>query len=417
MTLNGHDRTYGFRMVSTNSEGKKVLQMLQNYQDYPGPGPAAPDGSIKNSGYLRKIIFDPDAGKVSVQTFSPTFTAQPVLTGDAHQFSYDVAFLPQLAGGSVSPIFVTDAATCPAIGHAQPFDASPGPGGTSLPLGWTAMQIAGDAGTFSSARPIGPADVAAAAAGNQTLLTVSAAPTGPWTGQLANIPGARSTGQAIGSNPGGNAASVIQLKVTNGTGEQTNFIHLYYELARPWASLDDDGTELPGFSLFWSVTGGTAAGDWQTLGADTSPGYRAWDIVLPVPLDPGADLYLRWADDNALTAGGEAAAENAWSLDDVRVVMSVSADPSVRGDADCDGDVDEADYLALKAHLGHTDATWQEGDFNHDGIAGSEDLSLLEHNFDGLGLSSPPAPTPEPASLAMLAAGALGILLRRRPGR
>lgn len=410
MTLNGHDRTFGFRMVSTNSAGKPVLQMLQNYQDYLGP-----DGESKDSGYLRKMIFDPDNGKISVQTFSPTFTAQPYLTGDAHQFSYDVAFLPQINGGTLSPIFVTDAATCRTTGADQGFDVTPGPGGTALPLGWTAWQIAGNADTFTSARPIAAGDVASASATGRTLLNVTAPPAGSWGNQFANVVGGGATGQALASNPGGNGASIIQLKVTNGTGEPTSTVRLYYDLDLLWPAAADDGGELPGYSLFWSTTGSTTAGDWHTLGLDDFAGYKAWDIDLSVPLIPGADLYIRWADDNALTAAGEAGAENVWAIDNARVVM-IDPGPPTPGDTNDDDIVDASDYGNLIAQFGGPPGV-DSADFNGDIFVDLADFAIMRGNF-GFGVSSPDAEfgatTPEPATLTVLALGGLAILRRHK---
>ena len=320
MVLNGHNHGVN-RTVSTNSGGKKVLEILTNYQE---------DKTISgetDTGYLRKIIFDTDAGKISVQTYSPTYAEQPWLTDNKNQFSYDVAFLPQLPGGTLSPIFVTDAATCTAAGYTQGFDTVPGPSGTSLPLGWSVRQISGTGDTFSGVHPIEPADVAGATSSSQTLLPADNPPGGSWGNQAGNA--ASGSGRALATNPGSNGAGVIQLAVTNGIGAPALSVQLAYDLQMLWSSPGDDGTQLPGYSVFWSSTGGTAAGDWTKLGEDSVAGSKAWNIALPVALNPGVDFYLRWADDNVAGVGGEAAAENVWSLDNVRVSMSATAEPDL----------------------------------------------------------------------------------------
>ena len=410
MVINGHSRGVN-RVVTENVAGKQVLQMLVNYQDEPTAG------GETDSGYLRKIIFDPDNGRISFQTYSPTYAAQPWLTSDAHQFSYDVAFLPQTPGGTLGPIYLTDAATCGAAGGRQDFDTVPGPAGTSMPLGWTAWKIDGTAGTFSAARPIGPADIASASAAAAMLSVIETPPAGTFGSQVANVPGI--TGRALGTNPGDVAASVVQWKVTNGTGASADVVHLYYDLSLPWYGEDDDGRELPGYALFWSATGGSDPGNWALLGTDTSAGLKAWDVALPAAIEPGADLYLRWADDNAL-AGGEASPEDVWSLDNVRIVMTDTPDPSVRGDADGDGDVDADDFIALKRNLGSHSATWEQGDFDHDQDVDRDDLRLLAARFGRPGdlpLQLPPGnPVPEPATLFLLALGAAGLIRRKGEG-
>ena len=50
---------------------------------------------------------------------------------------------------------------------------------------------------------------------------------------------------------------------------------------------------------------------------------------MPAPLGPGADLYLRWADDNVAGPGGETAAENVWSVDNVRLAMTMVPQPGI----------------------------------------------------------------------------------------
>ena len=51
------------------------------------------------------------------------------------------------------------------------------------------------------------------------------------------------------------------------------------------------------------------------------------------------------------------------------------------GDLDLDGDVDFADFLALSANFGRTDAVWTDGDLDHSGTVAFADFLILSQNF------------------------------------
>jgi len=91
--------------------------------------------------------------------------------------------------------------------------------------------------------------------------------------------------------------------------------------------------------------------------------------------------------------------------------------PSTLGDTDCDGDVDCEDYLTVKANLGTGQgAHWAHGDFDRDRDVDRDDLLALVAHYAGAGGegATGPASTPEPATLALLAAGALVGIRRKR---
>ncbi len=91
----------------------------------------------------------------------------------------------------------------------------------------------------------------------------------------------------------------------------------------------------------------------------------------------------------------------------------------IPGDTNDDGVVDAADYIAIKTNFGLTgiEATLAKG--NVTGAVGAtgtvdwDDLQVLMANF-GAGSLSAPATAPEPATLGLLAIGALALLRRRR---
>jgi len=83
------------------------------------------------------------------------------------------------------------------------------------------------------------------------------------------------------------------------------------------------------------------------------------------------------------------------------------------GDANLDGVVDAADYIVLKKNFGTASgARYRNGDFDGDRDADWDDLQILTGNFGAGGLADGIAP--EPASLGLLAIGAMAVIRRRR---
>ena len=93
------------------------------------------------------------------------------------------------------------------------------------------------------------------------------------------------------------------------------------------------------------------------------------------------------------------------------------------GDANLDGTVNLSDFNRLAANFGSTTGDWSQGDFNYDSNVNLSDFNRLAANF-GLSAAGPTvtpedwarlgAAVPEPGSLALLSAGALLGLRRRR---
>ncbi len=104
MTLNGHQHDRypaSAHLLSENTAGEQVLQILANFEDYRGAS------GETDSGYMSRVIFNPDGKMISVKTFSPTEAAAPWLTDSAHQYYFDADFLTQVNGVASRPIGVS----------------------------------------------------------------------------------------------------------------------------------------------------------------------------------------------------------------------------------------------------------------------------------------------------------------------
>jgi autotransporter-associated beta strand protein len=118
--------------------------------------------------------------------------------------------------------------------------------------------------------------------------------------------------------------------------------------------------------------------------------------------------------------------------------------PTLVGDTNMDGSVTFIDLGIVAQNLGAINSDWQHGDFNFDGTTNFLDIGLLAQNLSKTVLNTPlaemvpdpsaaltaqwnlavaeiqsnsvtqPADLPEPASIGVLALGAMGLMGRRR---
>ena len=96
--------------------------------------------------------------------------------------------------------------------------------------------------------------------------------------------------------------------------------------------------------------------------------------------------------------------------------LSILLAPELLGDANADGTVDLTDLSTVLNNFGAVTPNWTDGNFDNQASIDLTDLSDVLNNFGMANTSASaaiPAPTPEPASLALLAAALFAPALRR----
>jgi hypothetical protein len=184
-----------------------------------------------------------------------------------------------------------------------------------------------------------------------------------------------------------------------------------------------------GASYDWQIAnadGDNSAGaDWDLLSASDITFDGAWTFnaseldLIGTPdgkefvVAQVVDSFIGFDPGNVtvVTPGGWGSWSLALSGDGKSLLLS-QAGPA--GDTNSDGVVDAADFITLKKNFGGGeggDAT--VGNFDKTGTVDWADLNTLTTHF-GTGGGLAPAMTPEPATLGLLAFGALTLLRRRR---
>lgn len=87
--------------------------------------------------------------------------------------------------------------------------------------------------------------------------------------------------------------------------------------------------------------------------------------------------------------------------------------PSILGDANLDGAVDDADFGIVSANWLETGVGWKQGDFNFDTLVDDADFGILAAAWGGAASGFPTNPVPEPATMCLISVGILTILRRR----
>ena len=236
--------------------------------------------------------------------------------------------------------------------------------------------------------------------------------TGIWTGCAGMV--------AWGVTPtGGNPDAYLQhlhaagVKVTVGVPAPATQTDWTIKFDSQWdsgyfASFMVEGMTAGGTVQNWGggvVVDGTQLGTTYNLATNTAGAWVTRTIYVTVPA--GYDsIALVWelGSDSAGIRG----------VDNVLVTAPGAAAPHP-GDANNDGFVDVGDLGILGANYGKlTGATWDMADFTGEGMVDVGDLGVLGANY---GWKAVPGAIPEPATLSLLALGALSLVRRATRSR
>jgi hypothetical protein len=214
--------------------------------------------------------------------------------------------------------------------------------GTTLPTGWSAVSEAGTNNTFApnvtgndnggtapldenftvSTPTATPVEVLTPTQGSSTGKGVDAV---NYVNSAADIAAGEGT-RSLGTDPSGNAATILELSLTNNTGSTLNALNLSYDIDRFTTTVDGNGVsasapnhgveEFPGYHLFYNLTpsnnatwvdvtsldptpdAGTVAGAVNvpnTVGITAIP---TTTVALGAGVANGTTFALAWFDDN-----------------------------------------------------------------------------------------------------------------------
>lgn len=331
-----------------------------------------------------------------------------------------VLFLLLTRGASAQVSFVGS--------YAESFD-SMATAGTVPPAGWSVLNGAGAAATWSNGTGIAASGVAAMVNAAGALTPSTAPSTANNNGFNAQVPG-DALDRVLATSPTGVAGVALQLALSNDTGSAISAIRIRYDIRRFTAAAN----QLPGYWLFYSVNGGTTWTNASALNPTlTGPGgvivpgvtgvttVPATAISLGSPWAAGAQLLLRWIDDNA----AETSPDQIVGLDNVVIDLPIGQPPTAAitspadgsafatgstinlaaSAADADGSVSKVEFFEGATKLG--EAVAEPYEFEWAGVAvGSYGVTARATDDSGNTTSS------APISLTVSAAGPSGTLTR-----
>jgi hypothetical protein len=194
--------------------------------------------------------------------------------------------------------------------YSQNFDSALAGSSTTIPAGFRSMVIAGGNTTYSASSLIATTGIASATVSSSQTLTVwnagsAMVSSGTSLFNLGSVGNAND--RALGTDPTGTAANIIELSMTNNTGYNLQGVSFSYDdKCLTNGSVGTEQSELPGYAFFYSTTGGTNATDWTEVSALSLGNYTQGttfssatiNLTFTPPLTNKGIMYFRWADDN-----------------------------------------------------------------------------------------------------------------------
>lgn len=197
-------------------------------------------------------------------------------------------------------------------GYTENFD-SMGTSGTTPPTDW--RLFTGNSGTTnatwtSSIAASGANSVASMIATTAALTAITTPTANNNNGYNAAASAGTTSDRVLATAPTTVSGAALQVALTNGTGGDLNGLVLSYDIIRYNAT--SSANELPGFWVFYSLDAGTT---WTNVAALNPTLSGPGGVIVPnsagvtsvvnasfsfsAPLAAGAEVRLRWVDDNA----------------------------------------------------------------------------------------------------------------------
>ena len=356
---------------------------------------------LDSDGFISKIEFYQGATKLGEDlsapfTFSWTGATAGSYTLTAVATDNDGATTTSAAVG----ITVSSAGVRTLVSNITETFDSMGTAGTTPPNGWSMKYInSGTNSTWSDSVPINAngTNGVSTAINTAAAMTVSNAPTAN-SNNGYNAQGASSSDRVIATAPTSIAGMAIQVQLRNNSGNAVTSINVGYDIRRYLAVAT--ANELPGYWLFYSLDSGTT---WASVPALNPTVAGPSGVIVPntigvttvpqtnVPLATawanGADLLLRWVDDNAVATSPDQIV----GLDNVSItaVNIVGAAPVVALTAPTAADTFNAPAtINLAATATDSDGTISKVEFYNGATKLGEDLTGPDYTYTWTGVAT-----------------------------